>query len=189
MNPGHLPALQLLLDELAPGGIGALLQIGGSGPTAPDQLRAAVSPRTHVVIDPGDTASLAVTLDEQLGGEPLDLVVDDGSHRYGDARAAFEVAFPRLRPGGRYVLCGWSWAHTDPPPEPAVAMTWVDEEPALTNLVVELVLLAGTDERTVASLAVERGAVVAVRGDADLGPSFQLAGAYRNRGLRFRPLL
>ncbi len=189
MTSSRDQALQLPLGDVPSEGIGALLQVGGAGPTAPERLQAAVSPRVHVVVDPGDTRSLEAVLDERLGDVPLDLVVDDGSHRYWDSRAVFEIAFPRLRPGGRFLLHGWSWAHQEPPPEPPTSSTWVDEEPAPTNLVVELVMLAGTDERSLASLIVGHEVVVAVRGEADLGPSFQLARAYRNRNLRFRPLL
>ena len=42
-----------------------------------------------------------------MDGEPLDLVIDDASHLYGPTMASFEVLFPRLRPGGLYVIEDW----------------------------------------------------------------------------------
>jgi hypothetical protein len=49
---------------------------------------------------------------EQFDGGPLDLVVDDCSHLYEPTRASFNELFPRLRPGGAYVIEDWVWAHT-----------------------------------------------------------------------------
>nr|UHH93427.1 class I SAM-dependent methyltransferase [Streptomyces sp.] len=47
---------------------------------------------------------------------PFDVVVDDGSHAAGDVLTAFEHLYPRLRPGGWYViedLSASSWARHD----------------------------------------------------------------------------
>ena len=41
---------------------------------------------------------------------PLDLVIDDASHLYRLSRRAFELLFPRLRPGGLCALEDWSWS-------------------------------------------------------------------------------
>jgi hypothetical protein len=35
---------------------------------------------------------------------PLDVVIDDGSHRWADQIAAFKKLYPYLRPGGYYVI-------------------------------------------------------------------------------------
>lgn len=120
------------------------------------------------------------------GDGALDEVVDDGSRDYGPARLAFETDFPRLRPGGRYVLEAWNWAHREAgpdgkPPSP--------ERPALTNLLAELLVVAGTDPSVVAQIVVEGDRAVVVRGHAALTSPMRLTDHYRNRGIRFRPLL
>ncbi len=47
-----------------------------------------------------DRGRLAAIAQESFGDEPLDLVVDDGSHRYPHTKASLNVLLPRLRPGG-----------------------------------------------------------------------------------------
>ena len=67
----------------------------------------------------------------------IDLIVDDASHQYEFSRATFHLCFPLLNPGGLYVLEDWSWSHQ--PPAQASTHPWF-ENPALTNLVMELVI-------------------------------------------------
>lgn len=55
---------------------------------------------------------LRLTVDRELGGEDLDLVLDDASHLYGPTRKSFEMLFPRLRAGGVYVIEDWAGQHT-----------------------------------------------------------------------------
>lgn len=65
--------------------------------------------RPHYGVDQGDQRRITQILDAELGHEPLDFVIDDASHRLHETRAAFEVVFPRLRPGGVYVIEDWNW--------------------------------------------------------------------------------
>jgi predicted O-methyltransferase YrrM len=65
--------------------------------------------RTFYGVDQADRARLSAILDAELGRDPVDLVIDDASHQYGPALASFEVLFPRVRPGGEYVIEDW-WA-------------------------------------------------------------------------------
>jgi SAM-dependent methyltransferase len=41
-------------------------------------------------------------------GGTLDVVIDDASHLYAPTRRSFEILFPRLRPGGVYVIEDWT---------------------------------------------------------------------------------
>ncbi len=65
----------------------------------------------HYGIDQSDAAQLAAAVDGSLAGEPIDLVFDDCSHKYGPTRASFECLFPRLRPGGLFVIEDWNADH------------------------------------------------------------------------------
>jgi len=64
--------------------------------------------RLHYGADQADRQRLMSILDDEFGNEPLGLVVDDASHRLDETRASFEVLFPRLRPGGLFVIEDWN---------------------------------------------------------------------------------
>jgi predicted O-methyltransferase YrrM len=80
--------------------------------------------RTHYEFDQGDRDRLAEIIAADFAGEPIDLVIDDASHRLRPSRASFEAIFPHVRPGGLYVIEDWNWQeklvapvskqHTDP---------------------------------------------------------------------------
>jgi predicted O-methyltransferase YrrM len=59
-------------------------------------------------VDQADRARLAAIAADEFGGQPLDLVIDDASHRLDETRASFECLFPLLRPGGRFVIEDWN---------------------------------------------------------------------------------
>ncbi|MEZ5177376.1 MAG: class I SAM-dependent methyltransferase [Acidimicrobiales bacterium] len=59
-------------------------------------------------VDQADRDRLTRIVADEFGDDPLDLVVDDASHRYDETVASFEVLFPRLRPGGVYVIEDWT---------------------------------------------------------------------------------
>lgn len=67
--------------------------------------------RPYYGVDQADRVRLAAIVDDEFAGEALDLVIDDASHLPVPSRASFEVLFPRLRDGGRYVIEDWAWEH------------------------------------------------------------------------------
>ncbi len=69
--------------------------------------------------------------------EGIDLIVDDASHMYEFSRETFHLCFPLLKPGGLYVIEDWSWSHK--PGAQTTPHPW-SEKPALTNLILELVI-------------------------------------------------
>lgn len=60
-----------------------------------------LAPNVRVLV--GD-ASDPATLARLLGGACFDVIIDDGSHRSDHIIASFEACFPRLAPGGLYVV-------------------------------------------------------------------------------------
>jgi hypothetical protein len=97
-------------------------------------LRDVVS--THYGVDQSSTQRLTEIIDEEFGDEQLDLVIDDASHLFEPTRRSFRCLFPRVAPGGAYVIEDWSAdlnvlaaAHPTTTPLPA--------------LVLELVLMCG----------------------------------------------
>lgn len=63
--------------------------------------------RTHYGVDQADRVALTRVLDDEFGEDPLDLVIDDASHLHDETIVSFEVVFPRLRPGGEFIIEDW----------------------------------------------------------------------------------
>jgi SAM-dependent methyltransferase len=144
--------------------------------------------RPHYGIDQSDAVALWSILDAELGDERLDLIVDDASHSYPETRATFEALFPRLRPGGRYIVEDWAWAHFDQELWQRDGGYWRDR-PALTNLVVETMLALGSFSDIVAEIHIDPDFAEITRGTRDLPPRLDLSSMHLNRGNVFRPLL
>lgn len=65
------------------------------------------SVRLHYGVDQADAATLRTAVGAHFDGDPVDLVIDDASHRYAPTVASFEALFPLVRPGGLYVIEDW----------------------------------------------------------------------------------
>jgi hypothetical protein len=113
---------------------------------------------------------------------PLDLALDDASHRYGPTKASFEVVFPRLRTGGAYVIEDWGWAHR---PDWQAADHPSANLPALTNLIWELVALCSSRPDIIPDIRVRPGFVLVARGPAVLRDDLSIDSLIVARG---RPL-
>lgn len=105
-----------------------------------------------------DEAALAGLCANGLGGPP-DLVIDDASHDYALSRASFEILFPRLRPGGLYVIEDWHWAHV-----PGFEL-WRDR-PALSNLVFQLMMICAAHPQLIAGISFVPGLAFVRKGSA-----------------------
>lgn len=143
--------------------------------------------RPYFGVDQSDRERLASIVDAEFGGEPIDLVVDDASHLYRESRASFEVLFPRLAPGGLYMLEDWRWQQmvaaryaqvleTDAAAREALAARMVREDraapdTAMARLVLELVLVRGNGDGVVSELTVGADWAAVRRGPAELDPA------------------
>jgi len=139
------------------------------------------SVRLYGEVDQSDVRRLAAIVDESFEGEPLDLVIDDCSHKYGPTRASFNELFPRVRPGGVYVIEDWPWAHTavaDGPPEGLFP-----NQTALTRLVFEIVLAIPGVPGMIAAVEIDANSVLVKRGDAPIEqPDFDISACTNPRG-------
>jgi SAM-dependent methyltransferase len=132
--------------------------------------------RVHDDVDQADRARLA----EIVGGEPLDLVVDDCSHLYAPTRASFNELFPRLRPGGQFVIEDWRWAH---PHLDADDDGLFEGETPLTRLIFEIVLAVPSVPGLIDEVVIDEESVRIARGDAPIDPpGFDIAACCRPRG-------
>jgi hypothetical protein len=124
----------------------------------------------HYGVDQTDPARLGEIVASEFGTEPLDLVVDDASHELEATRATFDILFPRVKPGGVYLLEDW----------PTHRLPQITRP--LAPLVFELVLAASEAPDAIAGVEVNRNYATVHRGDAPLGPgAFSLSRCYGPR--------
>ncbi len=188
------------------------LELDATRVDALDELIAArglaASVRAHYGVDQGDAARVAAIVDAELGDAPLDLVIDDASHRLVETKASFEVLFPRVRPGGAFVIEDWNWQlqlafsmargdHAGGSPgalemlesagsDARTALRdYVRENAARTPLVslaLELVLARACSGDVVSELRIDGSWVVVTRGPETLDSgTFRLADCYVDR--------
>ena len=136
--------------------------------------------RTFGEVDQADRGRLAEIAEEALDGGALDLVVDDCSHLYEPTRASFNELFPRLRPGGIYMIEDWQWAQI--PTGSAEEGMFPDQVP-LTRLLFEIVLAGVGVSGLIEDISIERRAAWISRGDATVDPAtFDISACSNPRG-------
>jgi predicted O-methyltransferase YrrM len=127
-------------------------------------------------VDQGDTEQLGMILEAEFGAEPLDLVIDDASHQLDLTRASFNLLYPRLRPGGMYVIEDWSWAHV------GYESTRPHDVP-LTTLVFELVVALPSRPGIIDDITINREWAMIRRGPVPLeSGEFDVSSCYSERG-------
>jgi predicted O-methyltransferase YrrM len=137
-----------------------------------------LSERVHVHhgVDQADAAPLGRLVDDHLAGRPLDLVVDDASHLVGPTRASFNTLFPRLRPGGVYIIEDWSWAHV------GYGVHRPAETP-LTVLVFEITMALPSRPGLIDEIRIDHDWALMVRGDGEFeAADFDISACYSERG-------
>ena len=127
-------------------------------------------------VDQADRSRLAEIVEEAFDGASLDFVIDDCSHMYEETKASFNELFPRLRPGGVYVIEDWRWAHTPVGKEPLEGM-FPDRVP-LTRLLFEIALAVPGAPDVVTEMSIEHQLTVVRR-----GPGRGRSGHVRHREL------
>lgn len=103
----------------------------------------------------------------EFGSEGPQIIIDDCSHCYGPTRASFEMLFPLLMPGGLYIIEDWAWAHWPGYQNPGD--TFYDE-PALSNLIFEILALRGTHQDWFEDIVIKNVSMAVIqKGRADCG--------------------
>jgi hypothetical protein len=98
--------------------------------------------RSHYGVSQTDKARIDRIVRDEFGDTPLDVIIDDASHLYGNTRRTFEIAFPYLRPGGTYVIEDWGWAHWPG------RQSFVGETP-MSALIMELIMSCASNSETI----------------------------------------
>jgi len=96
--------------------------------------------------------------------------------------------FPFLRPGGYYIIEDWGWAHWQDD-QWRTQEIWSDR-PALTNLVIELIMLSASRPDLLSKVIVNHNTAVLRRGAGKIEPErFDLSKLYVSRGSNWDSIL
>jgi cephalosporin hydroxylase len=115
---------------------------------------------------------------ENFGDEKLGIISDDASHLFSLSRETFQLTFGRLAPNGVYCLEDWNWAHSG---EPYQTQLWTDE-PALTNLVFEILLMFASTRGYIKRLETDVPALMCIWRDFAPLDRFEFDKLIRMRG-------
>lgn len=141
--------------------------------------------RLHYGINQNDLGLLAAILQENFGDDPLDMVVDDCSHMYEPTKRSLNMLLPRLRPGGLYVIEDWGWAHWPAERWQGSQHQFVDEETPLSQLILELVMVAASRPDLIRELTIWHSAVYITTGDEVISDGgFDISKSYLTDGRR-----
>jgi len=160
------------------------LDLANPGPPALDEIirrhRLDDKVELHFGVSQDDREAVTRIIDRGFDGEAIDLVIDDASHQYSYTRRSFEIVFPRLRPGGWYIIEDWQWAHIDSP----VYQQGVHfgGEPALTNFIFELLIAYGGNAGLFNDMIVRSWFVALQKGWQPLPSDFRIDDLLRMRG-------
>ena len=141
--------------------------------------------RPYYGVDQADRARVEAIVDDEFAEGQLDLVVDDASHHLEPTRASFETLFPRLRPGGLYLiedwnhqlLCGRGLAAALADPESPIHAEFERSlaagavEAPLPRLIIELLLAQGESDEYFSSVTVGPRWVIVRRAGGRLDPA------------------
>lgn len=171
--PSRLVAVELAAPALEP--LARYIEKKGKGEVV----------KPYYGIDQSDHPAMEAILSREFPERDIDLVVDDASHLYEQTRAAFNVVFPYLRPGGLYVIEDWAWAHW-------AGDFWQKDnphfagKPALSNLLIELFMLSASRPGWIEKIEAISSAVTVTKGPAPLPPGpFDIREHYLLRGKKF----
>ncbi|MEZ5166775.1 MAG: hypothetical protein R2695_09875 [Acidimicrobiales bacterium] len=141
-------------------------------------------------VDQADSATVGRWVRDTVGDGELDLVIDDASHQLGPTRASFELLFPRIRPGGLFLIEDWSFEHsvernmldamaadTTGEVERTLVERMATAEPPsapLSVLLIELLILAASRPELVESVSLRRGWAEIRRGPLPVGGDLRI---------------
>lgn len=131
-----------------------------------------------------DDANLPTEVSRHFNGQPLDLIMDDASHLYAPTKRAFENLFGLLKPGGRYVVEDWAWAHW---PGFVVPEGW-RATPALSTFLFELTMLCASSAGLIDRIEVEPGKFTVLRGKKPIPDAWSIDSTINLNGFVFEPV-
>ena len=135
--------------------------------------------RLYYGVDQQDRQALNTIVRENFAAGSLDLVVDDGSHRYEPTKESLNLFLPLVRPsGGVYLIEDWAWAHwlRDRPDSDQ----FDDETNPLSKLIFEVVMFGASHPGVIREVLIDASRAFIVRGrEAMASKDFNIGNEYR----------
>ena len=148
-------------------------------PIAPLEAYLADKPHIHTFYGRSLGEEGTLTAARRCFSTGIDLVIHN-AQPYNETKRVFETIFPLVRARGHYIIEDWGWAHH--PTAQQAGHRWQDR-PAMTNLLFELVVLAGSSA-AIDSIHVDDGLIAIRRGPGKLpAGGLQVDGLLRGRSL------
>ncbi len=129
-------------------------------------------------VDQSDARRVNEIITSNFGSERIGCVIDDASHMYKLSRLTFEHTFSRVAAGGFYCLEDWSWAHEAGQYQ---STQWTDQ-PALTNLVFEVVMLMPSTRGLIDNIFIDFNVAFIKRGGGQAPENIDVDAMILNRG-------
>lgn len=129
-NPEKIVALELNTDPEPVAALSSFIRRNGLEQTI----------RPYYGVDQSDRKTIDGILRTEMSRKSFDLIVDDASHFLTQTRESFNILFPRLVPGGYYIVEDWGWAHWNKPEWQDKGEPW-KKSPPLSNLIFEFTML------------------------------------------------
>jgi cephalosporin hydroxylase len=129
-----------------------------------------------------DAKALSAGIESAFNGDQVHLVIDDASHNYEHSRNSFEILFPLLAPGGKYVIEDWGWAHWPI----AVYDSWGGV--ALSSLVMELVMAVASNPALCSRLEVRPGMAILTKGTKTATDRINFTSLLKTKPRTWQPL-
>jgi len=96
----------------------------------------------------------------------LDLVIDDASHLLHHTRESFEILFPKLRPGGLYVIEDYVWAHNAG--FGMLAPKRYKGHPTMVQVLFEIAMLYSTKRDWIRKIIMDSNTITIIRGSGKI---------------------
>jgi hypothetical protein len=136
--------------------------------------------RPYVGVNQADKDKLVQIISEEFGDGLIDLVIDDASHFYQETKASFDVLFPRLREGGKFIIEDWQWSAVGQVAE----LDYFKGKPGLSNLVLQCMLLCASRPDIISKVTVYPHMAIVTRGNATTVENFSIEEMATNRGAK-----
>lgn len=126
-----------------------------------------------------DSHKLNDIIAKEFGDELLDIVIDDASHFLEETRASFNTLFPKLKPGGIYVIEDWQWVHSQ---HKSLLENFKNKSP-LTNIIFEIIMTCGSAANIIDEIVVTDNLCFIRRGVGYIdSKTFDIANSFYFRG-------
>jgi predicted O-methyltransferase YrrM len=138
---------------------------------------------TYYGVDQKDEQMLRQICNLEFDNQPFDLIVEDASHYFPETLSTFNFLFPKLAPGGLYVIEDWAWStqmielkkeQARAPIAVAMDQLYAGKEP-LEPLTCFIVLAAADAGNMVDGVYVDKYSTYVRRGNGRAGARFDVA--------------